>query len=160
MKVLIGVQEMYFGVRGDYGGEVAFGWDPAYQCYPQLAAYITLAGWILWTARRHLGRVARAAFSTERADEDEAMSHRAAAWGFALAVLILVAWFVFSGVRLWVAVVVVLVYFAIAVGARRILVTAAISASLDCVVTTVAIAVVDHIGHAEKVVPFARRKSV
>jgi len=117
MKVLIGIQEMYFGMRGNYGGEVAFGWDPAYQCYPKLAAYLALAGWLTWTARRHLGQVLRAALARPGpTDADEAMSYRAAVWGFILSVAVLAAWFVVSGVRLWVALVVILVYHAIAIG--------------------------------------------
>ncbi len=117
IKVLIGMQQMWFGSRGEYGGEVAFGWDPAYQCYPQLAAYLALSGWILWMARDHLRTVFRCAFSRCPVDDsDEPMRYRTAAWGFVLSVAVLMGWFLYSGVRFPVALVVVLVYFAIATG--------------------------------------------
>jgi len=117
MKVLLAFQEMSFGLRGEYGGEVAFGWDPAYQCYPQLAAYLALAGWICWTARHHLREVFGAAFTRRRVnDADEPMSYRWAVWGFIGACAVLMAWFLYSGVRPVVALVVVLGFFAIELG--------------------------------------------
>lgn len=117
MKVFIGLQEMVYGLRGDYGGEVAFGWDPAYQCYPQLAAYLALAGWILFTGRHHFREVFRSAVGGPRPDDaEEAMPYRWAARGFLLAVGILMGWFLYSGVRFFVAATVVIVFFAIALG--------------------------------------------
>ena len=77
----------------------------------QRAAYLALAGWLTWTARRHLAQVFRAAVARPSpGDADEAMSYRAAVWGFLLSVAVLSGWFVVSGVRLWVALVVILVY--------------------------------------------------
>lgn len=114
MKLVTAAQEVYFGMRGEYGGEVAFGWDPAYECYPQLGAYIALAAWIAWAARRHIALVCRAAFGQQADDADEPMSYRLAAWGFVLGCLLLLAWFVAAGVRVWVGLTVIAVYFAIA----------------------------------------------
>jgi hypothetical protein len=117
IKAFLGLQQMWFGSRGEYGGEVAFGWDPAYQCYPQLAAYLALSGWIFWMARHHLRDVFRCAVGKCPVDDSqEPMRYRRAAWGFMLAVVVLIGWFLYSGVRLPVALVVTLVYFAIATG--------------------------------------------
>jgi len=65
-------------------------------------AVVALAIWALWTARRHLSRAVRIAFSrrSARADSDEPMPYRWAMLGFAGCYCWLVAFLVLSGCRL------------------------------------------------------------
>ena len=65
-------------------------------------ALVALAIWALWTARKHLARALRVAFSRRHAgeDRDEPLPYRWALIGLAVCVGWLVAFFVLSGCRL------------------------------------------------------------
>jgi hypothetical protein len=62
---------------------------------------VALAVWSLWTARRHLSRVFRIAFSRRPsgADRDEPMPYRRALVGFVVSISWLVAFMILSGCR-------------------------------------------------------------
>jgi hypothetical protein len=65
-------------------------------------AVVALSIWALWTARRHLSRALRIAFSRRgpQGDHDEPLPYRWALLGFSLCSAWLVAFFVHSGCRL------------------------------------------------------------
>jgi len=63
-----------------------------------MGAMIVLVAAMLWTVRRHLRRVARAAFTWTRAeDSDEILSYRAAAWIWTGSALYVFVWLLFTG---------------------------------------------------------------
>lgn len=77
-----------------------------FTAFQQVGGYLAYAGLLLWTARRHLGHIARRAFGRAKADETEAreaLSYPRAFWGFVLSFAFIVAWSCAAGMRLDVA---------------------------------------------------------
>ena len=77
-------------------------------------AYMAILAFVLWTARGHLGRVARALARGPTADErEEAMPYRVAAAGFVGAMLYLLLFSARAGMSLWVFPLFFGIYFAL-----------------------------------------------
>jgi hypothetical protein len=73
-------------------------------------AVLALAVWVLWVARKHLGRAARISVSRQsgRTDADEPLTYRFAFFGLVLATGYLVYFLWASGLRVWVGLLLVL----------------------------------------------------
>jgi len=74
--------------------------------FQQVGGYLAYAGILMWTARGHLGFVARRAFGRARpsaSERDEPMSYPLAFWGFVLSFAFMVAWSCAAGMRLDIA---------------------------------------------------------
>jgi hypothetical protein len=73
-------------------------------------AVLALAVWVLWVARRHLGRALRIALSREsgRADAGEPLTYRFAFFGLLVATGYLVYFLWLSGLRVWVGALLIL----------------------------------------------------
>jgi hypothetical protein len=74
--------------------------------HQQAGAYLAFTVGVLFVARRHLASVLRKAVSVGRRIDDtaEPVSYRVGFWGLLLSSLAIVGWFTFYGMRLWVAV--------------------------------------------------------
>ena len=68
-----------------------------------LGAYLLIGLFAVWSGRRHLGVVLRAAFSRGESSGDEPMSYRTAVVGLALGTAAVIAFFDAAGMRWWVA---------------------------------------------------------
>jgi len=103
-----------FGITGGSGFP--------YMDQQALGAYYTVALFAVWSGRKHLASVFRAAFQgTRDSDEDPGpMSYRAAVMGLIVGTLLLTGFFHLIGIRTWVAAVVVLLYFLMTLAIARV----------------------------------------
>jgi hypothetical protein len=101
------------------------GWGEAFQGYQQVGAYIAYVALLLWTGREHFRHVARRAFGRAKAtpaEAEEALSYPVAFWGFVGALIFIIAWTVFAGVSLPVALLLWGSYLIVALGLTRVVV--------------------------------------
>jgi hypothetical protein len=89
-------------------------WGP-WMNWQQAGAFVALSVGLLWMARRQLWAVFGKACGLRPAaqDSDEPIGYRVAFWGFAVCLAGMVAWHVYFGMRLWVAIVFVALFFSI-----------------------------------------------
>ena len=75
---------------------------PTFVGYQQMGAYLVFVLSLLWTAREHLGHIARRSFGRAQAtpaEQEEALSYPVAFWGFICSFVILIVWSVTAGIR-------------------------------------------------------------
>lgn len=98
--------------------------DPAfpYADHQALGAYYMIALFALWSGRRHLASVLRSAFKGTPGPEEDSgpMRYRTAVLGVVLGTAALMLFFHLIGIRVWVAVVGVLLYFLMILAIARI----------------------------------------
>jgi hypothetical protein len=107
------------GAIGHTMGAKAFG------SYQTVGAFFVYAAILTWTAREHLGHVARRAFGRVRAhpsEKDEALSYPVAFWGFLLSFAFLVGWCVFAGINPILAIALWVMYLVITISLARLIV--------------------------------------
>jgi hypothetical protein len=91
--------------------------------YQQIGCYLAYVAVVLWTAREHLGHIARRAFGRATATEDEkqgALSYPVAFWGFLVSFGLVIAWSVAAGLSLHLALMMWTLYVVIAIALTRI----------------------------------------
>jgi hypothetical protein len=102
--------------------------------FEQVGAYFVFVSFLMWSGRQHFKHVARRAFGREKADADEKteiMSYPAAFWGFVGACTFILAWMVYVGVRLDIAIALWGVYLIYAIGLSRVAVEAGMLSLLN-----------------------------
>ncbi len=95
--------------------------------YQVIGAFLVYAALLLWTAREHLGYIARRAFHfyskqtpAQASEKNEALSYPAAFWGFVLCFAFILLWSVCAGIALHVALWMWLAYLVMALGLTRL----------------------------------------
>ena len=110
------------------GGDVwNSGGGPAAIMHQQAGALVVLVGFVLWTARRHLGGLLRQAFNG-KGGHDEVVAPRTAVIGLLAGAAVLVAWLTLTGLSLYVAVLLVLGSLVVYIGVARIICEAGLPA--------------------------------
>ncbi len=92
--------------------------------YQHIGAYIAYVALVLWTAREHLGFVARRAFGRARrnaAEDDEPLSYPVAFWGFVLALGFILGWSFLAGIDWRISLWMWFCYLVIIIGLARII---------------------------------------
>jgi hypothetical protein len=95
------------------------GWAKDFIGYQQVGAYIAYVALLLWIGREHFRHIVRRAFGREKAtpaEAQEALSYPVAFWGFVGSFAFVVAWTVFAGVSLHVALLLWGTYLVVALG--------------------------------------------
>ena len=103
-------------------GHAGDGVARTFTAFQQVGGYVGYVGILMWTAREHLGHIARRAFGRARAADDEAteaLSYPVAFWAFVLAFLYLVVWSCAAGMRADVAIALWVLYLVTAIGLSR-----------------------------------------
>ena len=93
-----------------------------YMSQQALGGYYAIALFAIWAGRKHLAKVFRAAYlgHSEPGEEQGPMSYRTAALGLILGTLAIMTFFHFIGIRVWVAVAAVSLYFLMALAISRV----------------------------------------
>ncbi|MDF2440469.1 MAG: hypothetical protein JWN98_1453, partial [Abditibacteriota bacterium] len=97
--------------------------DKVFTGYQQGGCYVAYVAIVLWTARSHLGHVARRAFGRAPAgqgEREEMMSYPAAFWGFVLSFAVMVGATCAAGVRWDVSLALWISYLVFAIGLTRV----------------------------------------
>jgi len=86
-----------------------------------LGAYYFIGIFAIWSGRRHLATVLRRVFGDleDPGETDAPMTYRTAVFGLVIGTLAIMAFFMFVGLRWWVAVVAISLYFLIALAIAR-----------------------------------------
>ena len=88
--------------------------------HQQAGGMVVLSLFVVWTARRHLRGLVRQALNGNRGEHSEVISPRIAVFGFLAGVFYLVAWLTYTGLSLYVAVLLVLGALIVFIGVVRI----------------------------------------
>jgi hypothetical protein len=104
----------------------AYGWNQGRPDFPYIpeqsaGAFLGVAVFVIWIGRRFWGQVLRQAFTRERPldDRHEPMSYRGAVWGFLAGFAALVVFSVYLGIPIGMAIVFMLIYFALSLSVDR-----------------------------------------
>jgi hypothetical protein len=84
-----------------------------------LGGYYLIALFAIWSARKHLSAVIRSALNGSNDNLDEPISYRTAIIGLVLGTTILIWFFHLLGLRWWISVVAIVLYFFLATGISR-----------------------------------------
>ena len=96
------------------------GGGPPAIMHQQAGALMVLVGYVLWTARRHLRGLVHQALHGKSAKGNEVVSPRTAVLGFLFGVVLMVVWLTYTGLSLYVSLLLVLGALIVYIGIARV----------------------------------------
>jgi hypothetical protein len=117
------IAAFYMGFPPSILPDLVGGSGKTFVSYQQIGCYLAYVAIVLWTAREHIGHIARRAFGRAAATESEkheALSYPVAFWGFVLCFALIIAWSVAAGLSLHLALLMWTLYLVIAIALSRI----------------------------------------